>query len=194
VAGFCCHRLNLWIWFYLTVSDCTLYLWTHFPFASSFSEFLITLWMDFWFVVSWGWQNFPAPRSQHSVCLPAHCPPHTGIYITPNQLLIMKLPKHRATLPLSLLAAHKLQTEDDCLLGCYAMQSGRSLLTFQRCLLISTHHPNDGGSKHLWNVSKLLPYYKAQHPRRLSSSYLPPWEPEISSTFRQCLLWPDTSN
>jgi hypothetical protein len=40
--------------------------------------------------------------------------------------------------------------------------------------------PDDGGSKHPWNVSKFLPDYTEQHPRRLSSSYLPPWEPEIS--------------
>jgi hypothetical protein len=37
-----------------------------------------------------------------------------------------------------------------------------------------------GGSKHLWNVGKLLPDYRAQHPRRQPSSYSPPWEPEIS--------------
>jgi hypothetical protein len=45
-----------------------------------------------------------------------------------------------------------------------------------------THHPDDGDSKYLWNVSKLLPDYKAQQPRR-QSSYLLPWEPEISSMF-----------
>jgi hypothetical protein len=27
-----------------------------------------------------------------------------------------------------------------------------------------THRPDDGGSKHLWNVGKLLPDYTAQHP------------------------------
>jgi hypothetical protein len=42
-----------------------------------------------------------------------------------------------------------------------------------------THRPNDGGSKHLWNVGKLLLDYTEQEPRRLSSSYSPPWEPEI---------------
>jgi hypothetical protein len=41
--------------------------------------------------------------------------------------------------------------------------------------------PDDGGSKHLWIVSKLLPVYTAQHPRRHSSSYSPPWDPEIST-------------
>jgi hypothetical protein len=29
-----------------------------------------------------------------------------------------------------------------------------------------THHPDDGGSKHLWNVGKRLPDYRAQQPRR----------------------------
>jgi hypothetical protein len=36
----------------------------------------------------------------------------------------------------------------------------------------------------LWNVCKHLPYYTAQHTRRQSSSYSPPWEPEISSIGR----------
>jgi hypothetical protein len=40
------------------------------------------------------------------------------------------------------------------------------------------------GSKHLWNISKLLPDYIAQHPKRLTSSYLPLWIPEISLTKR----------
>jgi hypothetical protein len=39
--------------------------------------------------------------------------------------------------------------------------------------------PDNRGSKHLWNIGKLLPHYTAQHPRRQSSSYSPPWEPEI---------------
>jgi hypothetical protein len=39
---------------------------------------------------------------------------------------------------------------------------------------------DDGGSKHLWNVSKLLPDYTAQQPRRQSCSYSPLWEPQIS--------------
>jgi hypothetical protein len=33
-----------------------------------------------------------------------------------------------------------------------------------------THRLDDGGSKHLWNISKLLPDYTAQHPRRHPSS------------------------
>jgi hypothetical protein len=41
------------------------------------------------------------------------------------------------------------------------------------------------GSKHLWNVSKLLPDYMAQHPRRQPSSYSPLWETEIPP----CWVW-----
>jgi hypothetical protein len=33
--------------------------------------------------------------------------------------------------------------------------------------------PDDGGSKHLWNVGKLLPDYTALQPRRQPSSYSP---------------------
>jgi hypothetical protein len=40
--------------------------------------------------------------------------------------------------------------------------------------------PDDGGSKHLWNVGKLLPDYMAWQLRRQSSSYSLPWEPQIS--------------
>jgi hypothetical protein len=36
--------------------------------------------------------------------------------------------------------------------------------------LFSGDCPDDGGSKHLWNVDKLLPDYTAQQPRRQSSS------------------------
>jgi hypothetical protein len=42
------------------------------------------------------------------------------------------------------------------------------------------HRPDDGDTKHLRNVGKLLPKYTAQHPRRQSSSYSPQLEPEIS--------------
>jgi hypothetical protein len=35
--------------------------------------------------------------------------------------------------------------------------------------------PDDGGSKHLWNVGKRLSAYTAQHPRRQTSSYSPSW-------------------
>jgi hypothetical protein len=47
-----------------------------------------------------------------------------------------------------------------------------------------THHADDGGSKDLWNVGKLLPDYTALQPRRQPSSYSPPWEPQIL-TFRE---------
>jgi hypothetical protein len=47
-------------------------------------------------------------------------------------------------------------------------------------LRVCDHHPDDGVSKHLWNVSKFLPDFTAQEPRRQPSSYSPPWEPEIS--------------
>jgi hypothetical protein len=42
------------------------------------------------------------------------------------------------------------------------------------------HNPDDGGSKHLWNVGQFLPDYTAQHPRRQPSSFSPPWEPGIT--------------
>jgi hypothetical protein len=41
-----------------------------------------------------------------------------------------------------------------------------------------THRPDDGGSEHLWNVSKILPDYT--NDTRQSSSYSLPCEPEIS--------------
>jgi hypothetical protein len=57
----------------------------------------------------------------------------------------------------------------------------RNWLTFQMCCV---HHqgdrPDAGGSKHPWNVGKLLWVYKVQHPGRQWSSYSSPWEPEIS--------------
>jgi hypothetical protein len=36
----------------------------------------------------------------------------------------------------------------------------------------ATHRPDDGGSKDLWNVGKLLPDYTALQPRRQPSSIL----------------------
>jgi hypothetical protein len=56
-------------------------------------------------------------------------------------------------------------TEDDCLLGCCTVQSGRSLPTFHRFLLPP--------SSRWWD-------YTMQQPSRQPLSYLPPWEPEIS--------------
>jgi hypothetical protein len=50
--------------------------------------------------------------------------------------------------------SHGGEYEDDCLLGCCAVWSGRSLLTFQRCFCLhhqgdDGHRPDDGGSKHV---------------------------------------------
>jgi hypothetical protein len=42
------------------------------------------------------------------------------------------------------------------------------------------YRTDDDGSKHLWNVGPFLPDHTTQHPRRQSSSYSPPWEPEVS--------------
>jgi hypothetical protein len=42
------------------------------------------------------------------------------------------------------------------------------------------HRPDDGGSKHLRNVSELLPDYAGQQPRRPPSSSSPSWVLEIS--------------
>jgi hypothetical protein len=39
--------------------------------------------------------------------------------------------------------------------------------------------PDDGGSNHFWNIGQLQRDYTALHPRRLWTSYSPPWEPEI---------------
>jgi hypothetical protein len=36
-----------------------------------------------------------------------------------------------------------------------------------------THCPDDGDSKHLWNISKLLPNYTVQQPRRQPYSSSP---------------------
>jgi hypothetical protein len=46
-------------------------------------------------------------------------------------------------------------------------------------LVVRAMSPDDGGSKDLWNVSKLLPDYTALQPRRQPFSYSPPWEPQI---------------
>jgi hypothetical protein len=43
----------------------------------------------------------------------------------------------------------------------------------------STHRPDDGGGKNLWNMGKLVPDYTALQSRRRPSLYSPPWEPQI---------------
>jgi hypothetical protein len=51
---------------------------------------------------------------------------------------------------------------------------------FAPCSLVQVYRrfrgaiPDDGGSKHLLNVDKLLPDYTAQQPRSQPPSYLPP--------------------
>jgi hypothetical protein len=58
----------------------------------------------------------------------------------------------------SIWGPHGGEYEDDRLLGCSDVQSGRSLPTM-------THRPDDGGSKDLWNDGKLLPDYTALQPK-----------------------------
>jgi hypothetical protein len=64
--------------------------------------------------------------------------------------------------------------EDGCLLGlCDVLSAGRPQ-TFRKCLHCRSrfaYRPEDGGSKHLWNEGKLLPYCMVQQPRRQPSSY-----------------------
>jgi hypothetical protein len=55
------------------------------------------------------------------------------------------------------------------------------------CLLLSTHCPDDGGNKYLWNYGKLLPDYMVLQPRRQPSSYSPPWESQILHNTIYCL-------
>jgi hypothetical protein len=52
---------------------------------------------------------------------------------------------------------------------------------FRAAYCLTMGRPDDGGSKYLWNVGKLLPDYTTQHPRRQPSASSPPWETEISS-------------
>jgi hypothetical protein len=51
---------------------------------------------------------------------------------------------------------------------------------------VGDHRPDDGGSKHLWNISQFLPNYTTQHPKRQSFSYLSSWDPEISFLWLRC--------
>jgi hypothetical protein len=56
-----------------------------------------------------------------------------------------------------------------------------------------THHPDDGGSKNLWNVEKLLPDY-TQQPRRQPSSYSPLFEPKKEKTIASTAFSADTKH
>jgi hypothetical protein len=62
----------------------------------------------------------------------------------------------------------------------FSIMRSVSILSAATVEAVVSHHPDDGGSKHLWNVGKLQTDYTAQHPRRQPSSYSSPWEPEIS--------------
>jgi hypothetical protein len=48
---------------------------------------------------------------------------------------------------------------------------------------------DDGGSKDIWNVGKLLPDYTALQPRRQPSSYSPPWEPLILLIYTTVIIF-----
>jgi hypothetical protein len=49
-----------------------------------------------------------------------------------------------------------------------------------------THHSGDGGSKYLWNISKLLPDYTALQPRRQPYSILiSPWTSLLMQLMKQ---------
>jgi hypothetical protein len=58
---------------------------------------------------------------------------------------------------LNVLSSHGSEFEDDCLLRCCAMFSGRNWPVFQRCLLPpSSGCPYDGGSKQSLSASQGL--------------------------------------
>jgi hypothetical protein len=66
----------------------------------------------------------------------------------------LKQPQYGLTFDISV--AYSSGYGDECLLGCCAVLSGRSLPTFQSDRL------DDGATKYLWYVNKLLPDYMAQ--------------------------------
>jgi len=45
--------------------------------------------------------------------------------------------------------------------------------------------PDDGGSTHLWNVGRQSIYTAVQPRRQLWTSYSPPWELEISQSYKE---------
>jgi hypothetical protein len=56
---------------------------------------------------------------------------------------------------------------------------------FRGTCCLHHHRPDDGSSKYLWNVGKLLPGYTTLQPKRQASStmsYGPPWEPHVLNT------------
>jgi hypothetical protein len=54
--------------------------------------------------------------------------------------------------------------------------------------------PDDGGSKDLWNVGKLIPDNTVLQPRIQPSLKSPPWEPQILLRCARCgmILWTQT--
>jgi hypothetical protein len=52
-----------------------------------------------------------------------------------------------------------------------------------------SHRPDDGGSKHLWNICKLLSDYTALLLRRQTSQYSPPWELETLLIHNHSPIW-----
>jgi hypothetical protein len=90
---------------------------------------------------------------------------------------LLQLSKHRR---MNYRGIRKLvDLKDGCRLDCSTVWSGRSLSTFQRCLLrwVSLMMEAARASEY---VCKLLPDYTVIQPRRQPSSNSPPWEPEIS--------------
>jgi hypothetical protein len=59
---------------------------------------------------------------------------------------------------------------------------------------VERHHPDDGGSMHLWNVSVLACDYKALYPTRLSCSHWQKWEPQISLSLSEFTLTSSTED
>jgi hypothetical protein len=72
--------------------------------------------------------------------------------------------------------------EDDCLLDVVLCSLIEIDLHFRGAYCLHFQH-DDGGSKHLRNIIQFLSDYMAQCPRRQSSSYSLPWEPEMSPVF-----------
>jgi hypothetical protein len=76
--------------------------------------------------------------------------------------------------------SHGSEYENECLLGCCTLWSGRSLPTFQRCLLPPSSGRSWWRNKHLWKVGEVLPDYKAQQLR---------WQPSSSSSAACDFSW-----
>jgi hypothetical protein len=64
------------------------------------------------------------------------------------------------------------------------MTFAKSKLSCMELQCTNNIDPDDGGSKHLWTVGQFLPDYTVHYPRRQLCSYLSPWEPEISPSWK----------